>query len=64
MGRDEADGLHGLIDKRLDQVPHKRAPVDEVVKLVALYRRDYTGWNVRHFHSGYQREHGGTRSYT
>ncbi|CBW75960.1 unnamed protein product [Mycetohabitans rhizoxinica HKI 454] len=24
----------------------------------------YTGWNVRQFHSGYQREHGGTRSYT
>ncbi|CBW74105.1 unnamed protein product [Mycetohabitans rhizoxinica HKI 454] len=25
-GRDEADGLHGLIDKRLCQVSHKRLP--------------------------------------
>ncbi|MEJ2767700.1 hypothetical protein [Mycetohabitans sp. B46] len=64
MGRYEAGGLQGLIDKRLDQPSHKRAPVDEVAKLVQLYRRDYAGWNVRHFHSWYQREHGGMRSYT
>lgn len=64
MGRYEAEGLQGLIDKRLDQVSHKRAPVDEVVKLVELYRRDYAGWNVRHFHSWYRREHAGARSYT
>ncbi|MCG1055884.1 helix-turn-helix domain-containing protein [Mycetohabitans sp. B5] len=64
IGRYEADGLQGLLDKRLDQFSHKRAPVDEVVKLVQLYRRDYTGWNVRHFHSGYRGEHGGMRNYT
>lgn len=64
MGRYEAEGLDGLIDKRLEQVSHRRAPVDEVVKLVELYRRDYAGWNVRHFHSWYRREHAGQRSYT
>ncbi|WP_066577265.1 ISNCY family transposase [Burkholderia sp. ABCPW 14] len=64
MGRYEADGLDGLIDKRIEQISHRRAPVDEVVKLVELYRRDYAGWNVRHFHCWYRREHAGQRSYT
>ena len=30
----------------------------------ALYRERYEGWNVKHFHSFYRREHGGRRSYT
>ncbi|MFT4067611.1 helix-turn-helix domain-containing protein [Paraburkholderia sp.] len=59
--RYKADGLDGLIDKRLEQISHRRAPVDEVVKLVELYRRDYAGWNVRHFHSWYRREHSGAQ---
>ena len=29
-----------------------------------LYRERYPGWNVKHFHSFYRREHGGERSYT
>jgi hypothetical protein len=29
----------------------RRARVDEVMALVDLYRRDYEGWNVLHFHS-------------
>jgi len=62
--RYEADGLEGLIDKRISQLSHWRAPVDEVVRIVALYRRDYKGWNVKHFYGWYQREHGGERSYT
>lgn len=60
----EADGMDGLIDKRLEQVSHRRAPADEVAAVVELYRRDYPGWNVRHFLGWYQRDHGGTRSYT
>ncbi len=40
------------------------APVDEVMKLVALYSTHYEGWNVKHFHSWYRREHQGSRSYT
>ena len=38
--------------------------VDEVVRTEALYRERYDGWNVKHFHSFYRREHAGTRSYT
>lgn len=64
IDRYEEEGLAGLSDKRLEQVSHRRAPVDEVVRLEALYRDRYSGWNVKHFHSFYHRRHGGTRSYT
>lgn len=64
IARYESEGLDGLIDKRICQVSHRRAPVDEVVRIAELYQRDYKGWNVKHFHSWYQHEHGGERSYT
>lgn len=64
IDRYEDDGLEGLLDKRMSEVSHRRAPVDEVMALTALYRERYDGWNVRHFHHWYQREHDGTRSYT
>ena len=64
VDRYEDEGLDGLVDKRLGQVSARRAPVDEVVRTEALYRERYDGWNVKHFHSFYRREHAGTRSYT
>ena len=39
--RYESDGLEGLIDQRLGQVSARRAPVDEVLRLVEQYRRRY-----------------------
>ena len=62
--RYEDDDLEGLIDRRLGQVSQRRAPVDEVMKTVGLYRGRYEGWNVKHFYSWYRREHPGGRSYT
>jgi len=62
--RYEEEGLAGLYDKRLSQASHRRAPVDEVMKLTAIYRERYCGWNVRHFHMFYRTRHGGRRSYT
>ena len=61
--RFEADGLDGLIDRRLEQVSHRRAPVDEVMALTDRYRDRHGGWNVKHFHAWYRRD-GGARSYT
>jgi len=61
--RFEEDGLDGLIDRRLEQVSHRRAPVDEVMAVQERYRSRYAGWNVKHFHAWYRRE-GGTRSYS
>ncbi len=63
LSRYEAEGLEGLIDRRLEQVSNRRAPVDEVMALTEQYRTRHVGWNVKHFHSWYQRE-GGGRSYT
>ena len=71
LARYEAEGLEGLIDRRLEQVSNRRleqvsnrrAPVDEVMALTEQYRRRHLGWNVKHFHSWYRRS-GGTRSYT
>ena len=64
IDRYETDGMDALLDKRLTQRSHKRAPVDEVIGLVDLYRKDYAGWNVKHFHTWYAREHDGQRGYT
>ena len=64
IDRYEEAGLDGLIDRRIEEVSHRKAPVDEVVRLEALYKGRYEGWNVKHFHERYQGEHGGERSYT
>ena len=63
LTRYEAEGLEGLIDRRLDHVSNRRAPVDEVMALTERYRSRHSGWNVKHFHSWYRRT-GGVRSYT
>jgi hypothetical protein len=64
INRYEEEGLDGLIDKRLSQVSHRRAPVDEVMKLTELYKNRYDGFNVKHFYSFYRYHHEGSRSYT
>ena len=63
VDRFEESGLDGLADKRLTQVSHRRAPVDEVIALIDLYNRRHQGWNACHFHDWYTQQ-GGTRSYT
>ena len=63
LTRYEAEGLQGLLDRRLEQVSHRRAPVDEVMALTLQYRSQHTDWNVKHSHNWYGRS-GGTRSYT
>lgn len=63
LDRYEDEGLEGLIDRRLEQVSHRRAPVDEVLALTERYRSRHLGWNVKHFYAWYRRE-GGGRSYS
>ena len=59
IDRYEDESLDGLIDKRLTQVSHRKAPVDEVPRLEALYQESYDGWNIKHFYSFYRDRHGG-----
>lgn len=63
IDRYEDRGVEGLIDKRIEQVSHRRAPVDEVMAFVERFLTRYHGWNVKHFHAWYRQE-GGERSYT
>lgn len=63
IDRYEDEGIDGLIDKRLNQVSHRRAPVDEVMRLVDRYRSRHEGWNAKHFYAWYRRD-GGERCYT
>ena len=63
LSRFEADGLEGLIDRRLGTASNRQASVDEVIALTDTYQRRHLGWNVKHFHSWY-RSAGGTRSYS
>ena len=64
IGRFEAEGIQGLIDLRMSQISCLRAPADEVLGLQRLYSSSFSGWNVKHFHAWYGRDHGGTRSYS
>ena len=62
--RYEADGLAGLLDKRLSQISQRKAASGEVDYVVQLYKSGFTGWSVAHFHSKYQTEFKGLRSYS
>jgi len=62
--RYQADGLDGLLDKRLSQISKRRASAAEVDQVVALYKSGFAGWNVAHFHTKYKAECGGARSYS
>ena len=62
--RFEADGMDGLLDKRLSQISRRRASGAEVDHVVQLYKSGFAGWNVAHFHSKYKVEFKGLRSYS
>ncbi|WP_411726930.1 helix-turn-helix domain-containing protein [Methyloglobulus sp.] len=59
IDRHEDQGLDGLVDKRLSQVSHRRAPVDGVVRLVGCYRKRHEGWNAKHFYAWHKRDGAG-----
>ena len=64
IDRYEEQGMEGLVDRRLGQISHRSAPVDEVIALADLYNHRYQGFTVKHFYSWYRRAHRGLRSYT
>ncbi len=62
IARYKESGIDGLIDKRIEQVSHRLAPVDEVVAMTDSYSKRHSGWNVKHYYAFY-RKAGGQRSY-
>jgi transposase len=63
INRYEDTGLEGLMDRRLNQASHRRAPVDEVIRMLDQYRSRHVGWSAKHYYAWYRRD-GGSRSYT
>jgi transposase len=64
VGAYEASGLAGLKDGRLGRASGNATPEAVVEAIRALYRSDYRGWNVKHFHEHLVARHGFTLSYS
>lgn len=62
-GRYEDEGLAGLADGRLGKPSGRRAPVDEVTRVLELFETRYFDFTVKHFHEKLP-DHGIRRSYT
>ena len=58
VARYHEDGLDGLIDRRIEQVSHRKAPVDEVMQLTQRYQKQHLGWNAKHFFAWYRNAQG------
>ncbi len=61
--RYEADGEAGLVDRRGAPSP-RRAPEEEVERMLGLYRDKYADFTVRHFHEQLTKRHNYTLGYT
>jgi transposase len=57
-------GYDGLFDRRTQRPSPRRAPLEEVQRVLRLYRETYPGFNVRHFYGLATREHAVTLSYS
>ena len=57
-------GYDGLFDRRRQRPSPKRAPYEEVERILRLYREVYMGFNVRHFHQIASEKHGVGLSYS
>jgi transposase len=62
--RYEDDGLEGLADRRLGKMSWRRAPVDQVSKVLELFETRYWDFTVKHFHEKLVERHGIGRSYS
>ena len=61
--RYEAEGADGLYDRRLGRVSARRAPVDEVARVLELFDTRYWDFTAKHFHEKLVADHGFKRSY-
>jgi transposase len=62
--RFEAWGAEGLADARLGKAAARRAPVDEVARVLELFETRYFDFTAKHFHEKLASEHAIGRSYT
>ena len=60
--RYEAFGYDGLFDRRRQRPSPKRVPMETVQEVLRLYREEYEGFNISHFHDKLVEQHGVTLS--
>ena len=63
-GRYDEDGADGLVDRRVGQPSPKRAPADELERMLRLYHEHYQGFTVKHFHEKLVERHDYKLGYT
>ncbi len=57
-------GYQGLVDRRRGRPSPRRTPVEEIERILTLYRDRYSGFNGQHFWEMARREHAVKLSYT
>lgn len=62
--RYEEDGADGLVERRVGRPSPRRAAVDELRRMQALYRERYQGFTVKHFHEKLVQRHDYRLGYT
>src|ERR1700692_1090755 len=62
--RYEAEGDDGLVDRRLGRRSPRRAPEEELERMLGLFRDKYADFTVKHFHEQLQKRHGYLLGYT
>src|SRR6202521_1123387 len=54
----EEAGMEGLGDRRLGRPSPRRAPAEELERMLGLYKDKYSGFTVKHFHEHLVKRHG------
>jgi hypothetical protein len=62
--RYEDDGEAGLADRRVGRRSPRRAPQEELDRMLGLYRDKYAAFTVKHFHEQLVKRHGYKLGYT
>src|SRR5713101_7714106 len=62
--RFEAEGDDGLVDLRMGRRSPRRAPEEELERMLGLFRDKYAAFTVKHFHEQLQKRHGYVLGYT
>ena len=60
----EEAGAEGLVDRRLGRASPRRAPAEELERMLGLYRDKYSDFTVKHFHEQLVKRHGYVLGYT
>ena len=58
------EGEAGLYDRRLGKASARGVPADRIKWVQELYRTEYRGWTVKHFHEALKEQHSFKWSYT